>query len=58
MRPTLFTTMSGKRGGDCRLHELGGPVGVETHPDGCHDDDDRSHEVIEASVAFMHEHRA
>lgn len=46
-----------------RASELGAPVQLETHPDGRHafdilDDDDRSREVIEASVAFMRTHLA
>lgn len=46
-----------------RAAELGASVQLETHPDGRHafdilDDDDRSREVIEASVEFMREHLA
>ncbi len=43
--------------------EFGAPVQVETHPDGRHafdilDDDDRSREIIEASIGFMRSHLA
>jgi dienelactone hydrolase len=46
-----------------RADELGAPVQVETHPDGRHafdilDDDDRSREIIEASIGFMRSHLA
>ncbi|MBA2557721.1 MAG: hypothetical protein H0V12_10340 [Chloroflexi bacterium] len=41
-----------------RAGELGGPVTLETHPDGRHafdilDDDDRSREIIERTIQFM-----
>lgn len=46
-----------------RAKEFGAPVQLETHPDGRHafdilDDDDRSREVIQASITFMRAHLA
>lgn len=46
-----------------RAAELGAPVQLETHPEGRHafdilDDDDRSREVIQASLVFMPAHLA